>query len=259
MAQALDLEGLREIFKDQRTHGAVAKVVKLGLSSDRSILRAQCHVLSQERDVIVTVCWDACGPNAGSFQFPQVDDLVILQFLEGDDEQIYLTKRLSTNIDKIPIQATEDHMIHRALSGKNLWLASDTKILIGLGGEEDPEPDEPLVLGNVLQQLLIDTFTQVELLSAKVAELAEQVSELASATASHTHGYVDNTGSPPVPTPSTTDPTTSGPFDDVASAVDTIKSDVEGVGTDLAELREEPIESGNILSDLAFTEKGGEE
>lgn len=257
MGQPLDLEGLREIFKDGRSHGVVAKVVKLGLSQDRSILRAQCHILTQERDVIATVAWDACGPDAGSFQFPLVDDLVLLQLMEGDDEQIYLVKRLSTNIDKIPTQATQGHMIHRALSGKQIWISSDTGILIGLGGENDPIPDEPLVLGNVLTQLLVDAFTQIELLSAKVAELSEQVSTLADETASHTHGYMDADTMAGPPIPKNTDPPTSGPFDAVKSAADGIQSDAEGIESDLADLRAEPIESGDIVSDLAFTEKGG--
>src|SRR5690349_13948872 len=102
MGVPLDLEALRSVFADKKTNAAVGKVVKLGLASDKSVLRAQCRILSQDRDVIAKVCWDASGPDAGSFQFPQVDDLVLILFAEGDDNQGYVVKRLSTNIDKIP-------------------------------------------------------------------------------------------------------------------------------------------------------------
>lgn len=257
MPQPVDLEGLRELFKDDRTHSAIGKVTQLGLSADRSQLRAQCKVLSQDREVIATVAWDSIGPDSGSLQFPVVGDLVLLLFCEGDDDHIYLIKRLSNDEDLIPAQATDGHMVHRSLPGKKLYLASDFNILLGLGGD-NPEPNEPLVLGNVLTEFLIDTFVQLETLSAKVAELSAEVSTLAQEAASHTHGYIDNIGSPPVPTPSTTDPPgNSSAFDDVATAADDILMDAEEVETELAALRAEPVESGEILSDLAFTEKGG--
>jgi hypothetical protein len=156
----IDLEALKKIFEDRRSHIAVGKVVKLALSSDRSVLRAQCRVLTQDRDVIARVCWDAVGPNAGSFQFPVVDDLVLLEFAEGDDEQAYLTKRLTNKEDVIPAQAVDGHMVHRSLSGKKNYVCSDESILIGTGGESDP--DEPLVLGNVMKEALTEIITRLD-------------------------------------------------------------------------------------------------
>ena len=102
----LDLEALRQVFADRSSHIVVGKVLETDLASDRSVLYAKCEVLTQEREVVARVCWDAVGPNAGSFQFPQVDDLVLLEFAEGDHEQCYLTKRLSNKTDVIPTQAS---------------------------------------------------------------------------------------------------------------------------------------------------------
>lgn len=146
-----DLEALKSIFADRRTHLAIGKVIETELASDRSCLYARCDVLTQDREVIAKVCWDACGPNAGVFQFPQADDLVLLAFAEGDNEQCFLTNRLSSRVDKIPTQASSGDLVMRALAGKNTHLLSDTKIYLGKGSVT---PAEALVLGNVLKTFL---------------------------------------------------------------------------------------------------------
>lgn len=222
MSAPADIETLRSIFADRRTHVAVGKVVKLGLASDRSVLRAQCRVLTQERDVVARVCWDACGPNSGSFQFPQVDDLVLLEFSEGDDNQVYLTKRLSNKTDKIPAQATGGHMVHRALSGKKLYLCSDEAILIGSGGASDPS--EAMVLGDTLKTLLDN--------------LIDTVNTALGAIASGPVG-LGNLGAP-VPTDAA-----------LASALNSAVSDLEDFKSTYL-----TTEATNILSQLAFTERG---
>jgi type VI secretion system (T6SS) baseplate-like injector VgrG len=157
---ATDLEALREIFSDGDTHIAVGKIVKLSLADDRSVLFAQCTLLTQDRDVIAHVCWDSCGPNSGSFSFPLVGDMVVVEFAEGDEEQAYVTHRLSTTTDIIPVQAAAGHMVNRSLAGKKNYLLSDTKILLGQGGDAS-DPTEPLVLGTVMLAALTDLSTRL--------------------------------------------------------------------------------------------------
>ncbi len=211
-----DLEGLRSIFTDKRTHLAVALVEATELAPDSSTLRAQVKILTQDRSVIVRVCWDACGPNAGSFQFPVKDDLVLIAFAEGDNEQGYLIRRLSSKIDKIPTQAADGSTVFRALAGKAAHLLSDTAILLGRG---EATPTEPLVLGLVLKDLL--------------GEILGLIADLADATGSHMH--LGNLGAPTGP------PTDPSPF--------------SGVSSNAGTLADDPVGNDGILSDFAFTEK----
>jgi hypothetical protein len=249
MAAPLDLESLRSVFADRRTQSSVGKVLKLEVAADKSVLRAQCRILSQDRDVIAKVAWDASGPESGSFQFPQVGDLVLILFAEGDDNQAYLIKRLSTNIDKLPLQAVTNDLVHRALAGKNLQLLSDTKIFLGMG---TAEPTEPLVLGLVLQTLLADLLTVLSTQATKIADLSEQINLLATDLAAHTHPYLN------VLVPAfTSPPVTAAAYTGVAAAVTVLKTDFLTAQSDLDALKSEPVENGDILSDLAFTEKGG--
>lgn len=220
---ATDLEALREMFSDDRTHLGVARVIKISLTDDRSVLKAQCRILTQNRDVIARVCWDACGPDAGSFMFPVPDDLVLVAFSEGDDEQAYLIKRLSTRTDTIPPQAVGGHMVSRSLAGLNNYLMSDTKILLGQGGTADPA--EPLVLGNVLVAALTD-------LNSRITALVDAISQgpIAISTA-----------------PGSLAPTAPG-----------LKSALANIKTQLSSDLDKYLvtESTNIVSKLSYTERG---
>lgn len=222
MSSPMDIELLRNMFGDRRTHVAVGQVLKLGLAPDRSVLRAQCRVLTQDRDVIARVCWDSGGPESGSYQFPQVGDVVLLEFAEGDDNQCYLTKRISNKTDKIPPQATQGHMVHKALEGKKIYISSNEAVLIGTGSASDP--DEPLVLGDTLKTLL--------------ENIIDTVGTVLTSLASGPIG-IGNLGAP-VPTfPSLTASITSA-----KAQLDTYKSTYLTSG------------GTNILSQVAFTERG---
>jgi hypothetical protein len=212
----LDLEGLREVFKDNRTHVALATVDKLELATDNSVLKAKCTVLGQGRVVIARVTWGAIGPNAGFIQFPVVGDVVLLAFGEGDDEQAFLIARLSNSTDKIPTNAAAGGTIMRALAGLPAWVTSDTKINLSRGVTA---PTENLVLGQVFK-----TF-----MSAVLAELKAQADTLAS----HTH--IGNVGYP-----------TSAPVQ--ASAI-------TAHGTAFNAKKSSPIDDSAILSDVSFTQK----
>lgn len=158
MSQGLDLEALRKVLADNRTHIAVAKIAQVELASDRSVLLAQCDLLAEERQVIAKVTWDSIGTGGGFIQLPQANDLVLLVFADGDEEQAYVIKRLSSKEDQIPLKAATGDSVAQALTGKKLHLLSDTKILLGKGATD---PTEPLVLGNVMLSCLtalIDAF-----------------------------------------------------------------------------------------------------
>lgn len=216
MGQAFDLEGLREIFRDRRTHTAIGKIAKLEMAGDGSALWATCTILSQGRDVVARVAWSACSSGGGSFSLPVVADLVLLVFAEGDDDQVYVTHRLSSKEDFIPEQARAGHAVTRAHTGKELHLQSDTKVALG---RPDAEPAEPLVLGTQLQLLLIDIL-------AELAALSETLS---------LHKHVGNLGAP-----------TSPPME----APDFVANQIAFEG-----FSSSPVEDGEILSDISFTEK----
>lgn len=215
----MDLEALREIFSDKRQHIAIAEIVKLELASDRSCLRCEVSVFPEQRKLIAKMSWDSVGPNSGIFAFPVPGDMVIVAFAEGDENDLYVLRRLTSKTDKIPLQAVEGDTAIVALSGRNVWITSDKKIFISAGTDQ---PTEPLVLGNQLVELL--------------AAVLEKIGELAEQTSSHTHP--GNLGYP-----------TGAPYSQAALVA--LKDFFDGK-------KASPVEDKKILSEIAFTEKGGE-
>lgn len=213
----VDLEALREIFQDRKTHIAVGTIVKTELSPDRAVLRAEVRILTQSRNIIARVTWDAVGPNAGIFQFPVKGDLVLVAFAEGDNEQAYIIRRMSSKADLIPKQASLGHTVIRALLGLKTYVISNTMILLGRGGDTDPT--ERLVLG--------DTFK-----TAYSAHLASNSTTNQKAAA---HKHIDSMGFYTMP------PDVASDFTAQKSAVDAIKAS--------------PVDNANMLSDIAKTEK----
>lgn len=260
--EMLDLESLKQIFQDKKTHLVVGQVKKLGLAQDRSVLRAQCLVLTEEREVIARVCWEACHGGGGSFQFPVLGDLVLLQFAEGSDDQIYLTKRLSNREDLIPLQAVSGDLVHRSIPSQKLHLLSDTQILIGRGGDH-ADANEPLVLGNqlktMLSSLLATLSTQaqaIQTLTTNLKTVTDQLNSMATDLSTHTHmGFAPgNPTSPPISAASyvlsaTTFQTGSSHLDTATQAMGNAKSAFDSA-------KSSPIDNGVILSNLSFTEKG---
>lgn len=237
-----DLEGFRQIFEDRRTYLAVGKIEKLELNSDRSVLWAYCNILTQERTIVARVTWDAIGPDSGIFQFPVVGDLVLVGWAEGDDEQAFVIRAISSKVDKIPTQATTGDTVMRALSGKKVQVITDKDVWIlaqenikskadlinrVIGGTKvylaktETAPTENLVLGQVLKTLLADILTELKTLSDNLA--------------THTH--------------------TSGP-PGVQTAPPTQAAVFTASGVVFNAKKANPVNNENILSDLAFTEKG---
>jgi hypothetical protein len=216
MAKAFDLEGLREVFKDQRTHVAIGSVLKLDLEPTRSVLRAKCRVLGQGREVIARIAWSAIGPDAGLVQFPVVNDLVLLVFAEGDDEAGFVIARLSNDSDTIPETAIDGATVLRALAGKSAWITSDTQVNVSRG---DTVPTENFVLGQMLKALFEDILTELKGLTTTLS----------------THTHVGNLGYPTAP------PTQA--------------SAINNHGANFDALKASPVQDEEILSDLAFVEK----
>lgn len=223
MAKDKGLEELRALFKDQRQYSAIGLIKKLGALSDRSALRVRVSLFPDEREIIATMTWDAVGPDAGDFDFPAIDDLVLVILVDGDPDQAYVVKRLTSKIDTIPAKALDGHMVRQARAGKKAILASDTRIALATPGGEG---DEPLVLGNVMKDCLTELFTQ---LGTLLTSLDTKPIVICSAP-----------GSPGLIHP-------------------TLKVDVDMVKSALEDAKDMFVtdDSTNIVSQLAYTERGG--
>lgn len=212
----IDLESLKAIFADTRRHIGIGKIKKVSVASDRSHVKVLVQGLPDGMELVARVTWDLTGPNAGIFMLPVVDDLVLVAWVDGNDNDAYVIRRLSSSVDKIPQAAADGHLVARALAGKKTVIASDSRINLARG---DDEPEENLVLGQQLKSLL-------STLIGMVADLSDKVS-------SHTH--IGNLGYP-----------TSAP--NQAADFTTLKADLE-------EIKASPVDDEEILSDFSFTEK----
>lgn len=155
MGKPLELEFLRQALGDNRQHIAVGKITQLGPAPDRSCLRLQVQIFDtnseQDREVVAIMGWDDAGPDCGSVRFPEVGDMVIVAFVDGDADQCYVIKRLTSKEEKIPLKAMDGSTVLGALAGKKLFLASDTKVSVAKPGSEGTEN---LVLGQVFKAFM---------------------------------------------------------------------------------------------------------
>lgn len=214
---SLDLEGLKAIFADKRQHIAIASILKIELASDRSHLKCLVSIFPEQRQMIAKMTWESAGPNSGIFQFPAPNDIVLVAFADGDENQLFVIRRLTSKEDKIPMQAVGGDTSMISLTGKRVWITSDNKIYFSKG---TGEPTEPLVLGNVLKTLL-------SFILQTLAALCEKVSM-------HTHP--GNLGYP------TGAPNEAADFITIQNQFNEKKSD--------------PVDNSGILSNFVFTEKG---
>lgn len=228
----LDLESLREVFSDRRSHIAIAKILRVSVATDRSFVRLLVTVFPEQIEYIAKMSWDIVGSDAGVFQLPSVEDMVLVAFADGDSNQCYVIRKLTSKQDTIPLRAAEGDMTLISLAGTNLWVTSNEKIYLTKG---TTVPTENLVLGQELKTLLVNLLVELKKLTEKVDDLSTEVS---------THSHAGNLGYP-----------TSAPNE--AAAFVALATAVEEIGTALNELKASPVEDQKILSDLAFTEKGG--
>lgn len=212
----MDIESLRTILRDDRLHVGLGMVKRLHLASDRSYLKLSLMTFPDSREVIATMTWENVGPNSGDFEFPSPGDMVLFVNADGDDDQCFVIKRLTSEEDKIPSEATNGDKVHRAKAGKKYWNVSDTAIYLSRDGSE---PTENLVLGQVLKTLMSDLLTAL--------------SDHANTDSSHTH--IGNLGF------STAAPNEAADYTTAKTSYDNLKSD--------------PVDNENMLSDLSYTEK----
>lgn len=151
MAKSSMIEELREIFRDDRLHMTFAIVKALELAADKSVLRVKCSTMPDNLTIIAKMSWEAVGPEAGFFQIPSVNDLVIVAYVEGDADLAYVIRRLTSAEDKVPAQAMTGDMVLKALPGKKMQVLSDLNVYLGRGGAD---PAENIPLGQVLKTLL---------------------------------------------------------------------------------------------------------
>jgi hypothetical protein len=158
VAKPMGLENLREIFSDDRLHLAIGTIKQLSVASDRSYLKAMVNILPDNINMICSLTWDAVGPEAGIFQFPSVNDLVIVGYLDGKENDAFIIRRCTSAEDKIPLQAVNGHLVLKTLAGKKAFISSNTEVNLVRGN--DPG-NERLVLGDTFktaysQHLAID-------------------------------------------------------------------------------------------------------
>lgn len=213
----MDLEIFREIFKDNRLHISVGKILKTSLVSDKSVLRANVSIWPEQREIIADCAWESVGPGAGFYQFPVPGDLVLVAYADGDDDQAFVFRRLSSKEDSIPANAVGGNTVLKSLADKILWLTGQGNLYLSKG---DTVPTENLVLGQELKTLLVDILTQLSDLSLKIS----------------THTHIGNLGYP------VSAPNEAADFITIQGEFDNLKAS--------------PVEDEVILSDFAFTEKG---
>lgn len=131
--KGFDLEALREIFKDRRAWIELAKVLKVEPATDCSMTRVLVEQFPEKDQLVCRMSWPATGPDSGIFQLPQVGDMVLVALEDGDRDQSYVISRLTSKEDTFPKQVLDNDMVIKSLAGKNLHLASDTRVNIGLG------------------------------------------------------------------------------------------------------------------------------
>lgn len=142
------LEELRELLSDDRLLMSLGLVQDLELLEDRSLLYVTVLLVPEELKIVAKMSWEAVGPDAGDFQFPSKNDLVIVGFMDGHQDSAYVLRRLTSKEDTIPLQASTGDKVSKALAGKKSHLLSDTEVLLGRGGAD---PTEPLVLGDIFK------------------------------------------------------------------------------------------------------------
>ena len=207
---------LKEILKDDKLHIYLGIIKRLHLASDKSYLKVEIETIPEQRKIISTVAWENVGPESGDFEFPSVGDLCIICNIEGDDDQSYVIKRLSSRADKIPNTALSGDKVNRALSGKKFWLTSSARLNLSRG---DTQPTENLVLGQIFK-----SFSSS--LLASLATFAQNAAD---------HVHIDSLG--------------------YLVSKTTIESEFLARKDEYDSLKASPIDDEAILSDLSFTEK----
>jgi len=159
----MDLEALRELFKDNRTWVSIGEVKQKDYAKDKSVLRTLVKIFPDGEEKVCRVMRTFLGYNK-----ILEGDLVLVIFPDADEELGVVIGQFSSQQDPLPDNAAQDHLVLKAEEGQKAYLESDTKISLTKDGSSDPT--EPIVLGGVLKQLLSDVLGQLKDLSDAVAK-----------------------------------------------------------------------------------------
>lgn len=143
-----NLELLKGILDPDKMDLKCGLVKDLEVAKDRSVLRVSVLLLPEEIEIIAKMSWEMVAPDAGLFQFPSIDDVVLVGFCEGHEDEAYVLKRLTSKEDKIPLKAVDGNLVVRSKSGTNAYVQSDG--VIHLTNVDDG--DERLVLGDTFKE-----------------------------------------------------------------------------------------------------------
>ena len=152
MGKPVDLETLRSIFNPDNLDIRCAIIKGITVASDRSTLFVDVSIFPEETPMVVNMSWDHVGPDAGIFQFPSVNDMVLVAFCEDDEDQGFVIRRLTSKEDKIPLQAVNGHLVLKSIAGTKTFLNSDTQIHL----TKENEGTENLVLGQTFKAAYAD-------------------------------------------------------------------------------------------------------
>ena len=224
------LADIKNLLAEPQNAVSIGVVKELDLADDRSVLRALIQSWPDGQEIVARVTWDAIGPESGIIQFPQVGDLVVFECPELDEDSFILTRRLSSKVDKIPLSAIDSDLVARSLVGKKTWLTSDTRINLSRG---DTQPTENLVIGQKFKATYISHME-------KLIELVEKLVIERETDATHNHIGIFGV---PVNVPIQ------------ASVMQAEKAELETIKSDIETIKSDDVESEDILSDVAFTEK----
>jgi len=221
---------IKEIVSQSNLKVSIALVKAIHLASDKSFLKVTCETFPGGQEIVARMTWQAVGPNSGDYQFPVVDDLVLIVYAEDDEDSAFVVSRLSSKVDKIPTNAANHDRVIKALLGKKVWITSDEKIYLSKG---DSAPTERLVLGDTFKGTYADDIQNtIDALN----EISDQIQEEV------THFHIGFLGIPTAP-----------PNNAVAMAA--IKVNLDAVIASLSTLKSSEVDSDDFLSDLSYTEK----
>lgn len=225
------LEEFKELLQDDALHLFIAKIKKLHLASDNSFLRVEVEVWPEQRIIMCDMTWDHVGPNSGFYNFPNVGDLVIGASAEGEVDQSFILKRLSSSEDTIPKTALTGDSVLKTIDGKKLWLTSDTRVNLSKG---DTEPNENVVLGQRFKATYSDHLSK---LITCIEKIVTQIDHTIS------HDHIGNLG---FQTGGVRNP---APMNAIKGELNTLKGEINT-------LKSSKVDNEFILSDMTFTEKG---
>lgn len=224
------LEDLKSILKDDSLHLFLGQIKRLHLAPDKSSLKVDVEVWPEMRTIVAEMTWDSVGPNSGFYAFPAVGDAVLCGSAEGSVDFSYVLKRLSSEEDTIPGSALTGDSVLKALSGKKLWNTSDTRLNLSRG---DTEPTENVVLGQAFK----DAYSlHLGKITDSILKIVDIINE------GHLQTHIGNLGYP-----------TGAPTN--IAAINVLRDELTGFKDEILAIKTDTVDTEDILSDLAFSEK----